>query len=85
MRGVRRPVRSIAEGAVSVPAPPERLFGDFLVVQKVTPPAGGYLNPPTTQFLDRGFAPMNPVGAQPPHSRAGLGPAPAKGPGAAGR
>ena len=82
---MRRPARSIAEGAVSVPAPPERLFGDFLAIQKVTPPAGGYLNPPTAQFRDRGFAPMNPVGAQPTHSRVGLGPAPAKGPGAAGR
>ena len=62
---MRRPARSIAEGAVSVPAPPERLFGDFLAIQKVTPPAGGYLNPPTIQFRDRGFTPMNPVRAQP--------------------
>ena len=42
---MRRPARSIAEGAVSVPAPPERLFGDFLAVQKVTKePLGGGRN-----------------------------------------
>ena len=49
-RGVRRPTRSIAEGAVSVPAPPERLFGDFLAVQKVTRPGERNSPPPVRVF-----------------------------------
>ena len=63
-RGVRRPARSAAEGAVSVPAPPERVFGYFLRAQKVPRPlAKIFPNPPATQFRDRGFTPMAPVGA----------------------
>ena len=63
-RGVRRLARSAAEGAVSVPAPPERVFGYFLRAQKVPcPQAKIFPNPPATQFRDRGFTPMTPVGA----------------------